>query len=332
MMNDPRDIPSLFPEYDQDLVVGQYVKLGLESLSQHADKVEHALIEGSVADLMSIDSQAVQVLYLISTLDESDVVESVFRRTNMDSNARTTLKSLWETAREHLDIWENVRKINPDFIDEFVIPENVRKELQDRLEALKPDIESRQRRALLEYEDVLQSLQSSYLSGDDVAEQLLSLSRVSTFRECLDLLTKSVRMVDTLTESPVSGVSEFARKYMPLALLWGQVRLVGQGRVNTWTGLDARASFDVERRYPQLEMRIYSADKQILYMKDDVDDVVQLAIRMLAACQTTVQSVHESGLVLSDTFVRDMYEYAEELEKRCQALRQSLENARGAAR
>ena len=148
----------------------------------------------------------------------------------------------------------------------------------------------------------LDEINSAHIRGYDISEKIINLENtypgiyrlflaVFYLDKTSDLINKS-----GLSSEKLDKIFELKRRYTGLIDVVQRIKREVNGRINSWTTIDQKFSFDLERNTPQIEFKITSGDKQIFYTKDDIDDVYSLSEKMLGSVLTSLEMCQDKNI------------------------------------
>jgi len=122
-----------------------------------------------------------------------------------------------------------------------------------------------------------------YLRGEDVRKQLRNFEKTAgiIFPLISDLFSREEKVKKWLAkehveEEKIQKIMEFKRRYSGLedeiiAFTWESLGYFH------WTGLSTRYTFDIRRKFPVIELHLFSGSREILHLRDSVASVYHLA-------------------------------------------------------
>lgn len=158
----------------------------------------------------------------------------------------------------------------------------------------------------------LDEINSAYMHGYDIREKIINLENgypsiyrllVTVFYldENSDFFSKS-----GLSSEKLDKIFELKRRYIGLKDVVKRIQREEDGRINSWTTIDEKFSFDFDENMPRIEFKVYSGDKQIFYTKDDIDDVYSLSERMLDSVLTSIDICQDKNISFDSELIENI--------------------------
>ncbi|MGH9893737.1 MAG: hypothetical protein ACREA0_17490, partial [bacterium] len=188
------------------------------------------------------------------------------------------LLTVWELAVQHLSSIQELLPPSP------AIPpsETFLDTLEARLKERHHDIDNLVNKA--RYEHILDALQSDLLAGQDIQSRLISLTEERPFRDVLHALA-DLQLDESPTDDQSSPMRRALIRYFPLIRCWRDVRIAQDGRIHHAVSLRSVVHFfDFARQVPGVEFRLYSPSREILHMRDEIDDILWLGASLISIC------------------------------------------------
>ena len=177
------------------------------------------------------------------------------------------------------------------------------------------------------------SLQS--MGGEDISSEIPNLYRkipkqMRTIRnlfgrsgdEFADLLKKVGQPEDVIQE-----LMDFTIRYFEVLnpeldrFFFGTV----QNRINSWIYISNTNSMDMDRNTPMIDLRMYSYGREILRIRDNVDDILNLAASLVDTVIESMEVCTESGALIDDSIVENIQEYSSKINGQLNELNNLIE-------
>lgn len=148
----------------------------------------------------------------------------------------------------------------------------------------------------------LDEINSAHIRGYDVQDKIINLENIypSIYRLFLSVFsldkTSGLIIKSGLSSEKLDKIFELKRRYIGLIDVVKRIKREENGRINSWTTIDQKFSFDLDRNTPQIELKLTSGDKQIFYTKDDINDLYSLSEMMLDSVLTSLEMCQEKNI------------------------------------
>lgn len=288
-------VADLHRRFGVDIVTNEAAAISLEWLLAEYELVLAALERQDTSSLMNVRPQARQILLTLVRNPVKAAVEEIAERVfHSDAFRRKRLLQLWEVARNSADfITTTLPKATSVPTDESFLAE-----LSRRLELASLVHTNRLRKSFESHSITLAAVLSHLTAGHDIRDTLMTFSREKTFRELLDALAdlhlEYENSSDTLSKSASESSEIIAedtlRQYFPLIRTWRDLRLELDGRINHPHSIRGVSQYyDASRQTLGAELRAFSPSRQILHIRDDVDDILYLAVGLVSIVADGIQ-------------------------------------------
>jgi AAA+ ATPase superfamily predicted ATPase len=98
-----------------------------------------------------------------------------------------------------------------------------------------------------------------------------------------------------------------------------------QNRINSWIYISNMNSMDMDRNMPMIDLRMYSYGREILRIRDDVDDILDLAVSLVDTVIESMEVCTESGASIDDSIVENLQEYSSKINGQLNELNNLIE-------
>ena len=98
-----------------------------------------------------------------------------------------------------------------------------------------------------------------------------------------------------------------------------------QDRINSWIYISNMNSMDMDRNTPMIDLRMYSYGREILRIRDDTDDILDLAVSLVDTVIESVEVCTESGALIDDSIVENLQEYSSKINGQLNELTELIE-------
>ena len=334
----------LISQYGADLIRDQTQRQSIAALHEHYEALTNALT--SEESLTHATAEVLGWLAGLSTLTTASSVRRLAQSSIASEISHQAAVEVWKLARRTRNTIETEALRRASELERtaptgqpaplqssdgvavsLILSNRLINDLEDALHRRRHELQQARTASLEGYESQLSSLQASYLVGENIREILVSLTRVDAFRELLDLLADSL---DSATDStqPTTDLIPTAAvlRYTPLIKFWRDVRLALDGRINHWISIRPDSYVDTDRGYPQVELRVFSHAREIFHTKDDVDDVLALAVGIATACTESVESARQTRCTIPPEFTQLLLSHASRLEAVATRIKDSLKS------
>ena len=86
-----------------------------------------------------------------------------------------------------------------------------------------------------------------------------------------------------------------------------------QNRTNSLVYVSNTNSMDMNRNVPMIDLRMHSHGREILHIRDDVDDILDLAVSLVGTVIESMEVCAESGASMDDSIVENIQEYSSKI-------------------
>jgi hypothetical protein len=173
------------------------------------------------------------------------------------------------------------------------------------------------------------------MRGEDISSEIPNLYRkipkqMRTIRnlfgrsddEFTDLFKKVGQSEDVIQE-----LMEFKKRYFEVLnpefdrYFFETVR----NRINSWIYISNTNSMDMDRNTPRIDLIMHSYGREILRIRDDVDDILDLAVSLVDTVIESVEVCTESGALIDDSIVENLQEYSSKINGQLNELNNLIE-------
>ena len=98
-----------------------------------------------------------------------------------------------------------------------------------------------------------------------------------------------------------------------------------QNRINWWIYISNMNSMDMDRNTPMIDLRMYSYDREVLRIRDDVDDILDLAASLMGTVIESMEVCTESGASIDNSIVENLQEYSSKINGQLNELNNLIE-------
>lgn len=98
-----------------------------------------------------------------------------------------------------------------------------------------------------------------------------------------------------------------------------------QNRINSWIYISNMNSMDMDRNTPMIDLRMYSYGREILRIRDDADDILDLAASLMDTVIESMEVCTENGASIDDSIVENIQEYSSKINGQLNELNNLIE-------
>ena len=98
-----------------------------------------------------------------------------------------------------------------------------------------------------------------------------------------------------------------------------------QNRINSWIYISNMNSMDVDQNTPMIDLRMYSYGREILRIRDDTDDILDLAASLMGTVIESMEVCTENGASIDDSIVENIQEYSSKINGQLNELNNLIE-------
>lgn len=320
-------LESLSRQYGTQTVTNELARLSFEAAVGEADLIREALIDERPDQLQNLSRPAMAYLSALANETDRNAVLAGLKSLAVSEQHASLLLDLWSLAQKHSATAITGRKAYVDTHGHDIFTADSIQDIQARLFARRDQIEVEQAALLAGCEPILASLQSAYLSGTDVREQLLSVNAVDDFQQLLSLLAETQAYTSPLSQ-PSSPIRQAVLRYTPLIKFWRDLRLEMQGRINHWVHVKTGRYYNIHTNYPQVELHLFSNTKEIFHTRDDIDDVLKLSALIFRTGVEAIADLQKSGASIPDNVTQSIAEILDAVEGDSATLRLALQRSK----
>lgn len=274
-------VAQLQRRFGRQSVFDELSRLSLAWLLDDIAAIQSAFEDGRIESLFTLRPQALYALLrILQASSQAEVEASTADLLDEDDSALDALVHFWKQARPKLaefqaalpgDLDLSKLPITTDYVDE------IGKRLESSSIQKQQGIEAE----LVARKDTLDSLQAEIFAGRDVSDRLAALNTEKALRDALNVLA-SIQLEELSPHQQLPSLAAYAKRYSLLVRVWREFRLSDSGRINHPVQLTRISTYyDFDMRVPCVELRIVSASAPILYIRDQVDDVLWISAEMI---------------------------------------------------
>ena len=173
------------------------------------------------------------------------------------------------------------------------------------------------------------------MRGEDISSEIPNLyekipKQMRTIRnlfgrsddEFTDLFKKVGQSEDVIQE-----LMEFKKRYFEVLnpefdrYFFETVR----NHINSWIYISNTNSMDMDRNTPRIDLRMHSYGREILRIRDDVDDILDLAASLMGTVIESMEVCTESGALIDDSIIENMQNYSSKINGQLNELNELIE-------
>ena len=98
-----------------------------------------------------------------------------------------------------------------------------------------------------------------------------------------------------------------------------------RNRINSWIYISNTNSMDMDRNTPRIDLRMHSYGREILRIRDDVDDILDLAASLMGTVIESMEVCTESGALIDDSIIENMQNYSSKINGQLNELNELIE-------
>jgi hypothetical protein len=98
-----------------------------------------------------------------------------------------------------------------------------------------------------------------------------------------------------------------------------------QNRINSWIYISNMNSMDMDRNTPMIDLRMYSYGRELLRIRDDADDILDLAASLMGTVIESMEVCTESGALIDDSIIENMQNYSSKINGQLNELNELIE-------
>ena len=172
-----------------------------------------------------------------------------------------------------------------------------------------------------------------YLRGEDIRKQLRNFEKTAgiIFPLISDLFSREEKVKKWLAkehveEEKIQKIMEFKSRYSGLedeiiAFTWESLGYFH------WTGLSTRYTFDIRRKFPVIELHLFSGSREILHLRDPVASVYHLARAIQEEVKRCLRGVR--GYDIDPGEIESIEEVTRRIELDLEDMRKIIEEIKG---
>ncbi|PXF61565.1 MAG: hypothetical protein C4B59_03165 [Candidatus Methanogaster sp.] len=137
-----------------------------------------------------------------------------------------------------------------------------------------------------------------------------------------DILAKAGQSEDVIQE-----LMDFKRRYSKvLKPEFDRCFLkTAENRINSWTNVSNRNSMDMDRNIPMIDLIIHSYGREILHIRDDVDDILYLSASLMGTVIESMEICTEDGVLIDDSTTESMRDHLSKINRQLNELNNLIE-------
>lgn len=98
-----------------------------------------------------------------------------------------------------------------------------------------------------------------------------------------------------------------------------------QDHINSWIYISNMNSMDMDRNTPMIDLRMYSYGREILRIRDDTDDILDLAASLMGTVIESMEVCTENGASIDDSIIENIQEYSSKINGQLNELNNLIE-------
>ena len=170
-------------------------------------------------------------------------------------------------------------------------------------------------------EDISSEIPNLYRKIPSQMRIIYTLFRLSS-DETVDFLTKAGQPEDVILE-----LMDFKRRYSKVLKPEFDryfLKTIGN-RINSWTNISNKNSMDMDRNIPTIDLRIHSYGREILHIRDDVDDVLYLSASLMNTVIESMEVCTKNGALIDSSIIENIQEHSSKINGQLNKLNELIE-------
>ena len=98
-----------------------------------------------------------------------------------------------------------------------------------------------------------------------------------------------------------------------------------ENRINSWTYVSNRNSMDMDRNIPMIDLIMHSYGREILHIRDDVDDILYLSASLIDTVIESMKICTEDGVLIDDSTTESMRDHSSKITMQLNELNNLIE-------